>query len=284
MKQKFQTFYERKVKNPLRKNELDGETNWEYVKKEKENLPQKRKDQIKKMEELGVEPERIETFRQAKIKEYEKELKNDFFRPKLETPKLVLKKYGIRVFTDKYTEVDFIINTPTYRGLVNTINKFVRDYKDVIPNRKPKVVITNFETNPVASDNRESAGFYYDGWIYIDESEYKNVGVWVHENAHYITSRIPSQAEPILKAGYREMLNEYFVATTGKKTKKRSLQGDENKKHRKQMAKKMGLPDEYAATNFDEWFAVLIENWKSMPNNRHTYRFKQLIKKVLNRI
>jgi hypothetical protein len=52
------------------------------------------------------------------------------------------------------------------------------------------------------------------------------------------------------------------------------------------MAIKMGLSEElsYASTNLDEWFAVLIENWKRLPNNKFTYSLKNLLKKVLIRV
>ena len=79
----FELYYERRERNPLRKREIEAQglgTNYDYVEREKENLSKERKSQIRKMEKLGVEPERIEIFKQAKIAEREKELKGEYFR------------------------------------------------------------------------------------------------------------------------------------------------------------------------------------------------------------
>ena len=55
-------------------------------------------------------------------------------------------------------------------------------------------------------------------------------------------------------------------------------------KERMEIAKKLGLPSEYAFNNFDEFFAEIIANWKEFSKNSSpiTYRFKQAVKSVLN--
>jgi hypothetical protein len=76
------------------------------------------------------------------------------------------------------------------------------------------------------------------------------------------------------------MLDEFFE----RKTRRKNLEGKRNEKLRSQLAKKMGLPSDYAATNFDEWFAELITHWKKLPKDRASYRFKQILKKVITRL
>ena len=74
----FQLYFERRERNPLRKKELEaqGVSRYrDYVEYEKERLPRKEKEKIRKMKKLGVEPERIESFRQSKVGEREAELK-----------------------------------------------------------------------------------------------------------------------------------------------------------------------------------------------------------------
>ena len=102
----------------------------------------------------------------------------------------------------------------------------------------------------------------------------------VHEYAHYVADRIPTQTEPMLKAEYKKMLDEYFEKTTRRK----ALEGSRNEKHRVAMAQKLGLPTSYAASNFDEWFAEIISHWKQLPNTKESYRFKAAVKQVLMRI
>jgi len=75
-------------------------------------------------------------------------------------------------------------------------------------------------------------------------------------------------------------LDDFFE----RKTRRKNLEGRRNEKLRKQVAQKMGLPSDYAATNFDEWFAELISNWKNLPDNKISYKFKQILKKVITRL
>jgi hypothetical protein len=286
---KFQLYYERRERNPLRKRELESQgvgTNYDYVQKEKEKLPKERQSQIRKMKKLGVEPERIETFKQAKIAEREKELKDQYFRTKIISPELLFEKFGIKVYKDGYTTEDFAPGSYRVRLLNITITNLIRNFKDILPNRKPSIIVTNTAKNPVTAGvsvtgTKESPpGVYHDRYIYLDENYVDDYDILVHEYAHFITGRIPKQTEPLLKVEYKKMLDEYFE----KATRRKALEGARNEKHRVAMAAKLGLPTNYAASNFDEWFAEIITHWKNLPNTRESYRFKTAVKQVLTRI
>lgn len=283
----FKIFFERRARNPIRKKELEGTlTNKEWIEQEKQNLPKKEEEKLQRMKQYKVEPERIEAFRQGKIKEHEKNLKDTYLRTKLEKPILLFNIRGIKVFKDKYVTEDFSEDSLHMRTLTNIVNKLLINYKDIVPNRKPKIVITNTDDNPktkgvnILGTGLSPKGMYSDGFIYLDQFSADDFDVLLHEYAHYLAFRIPKQIRPMLKQEYRKML----VEVLGKQTRKPNLEGEKNEELRNMVAKKMGLPTEYAATNFDEWFAELISHWKNMANNRNTYRFKKILKKVLNRV
>lgn len=285
----FQLYFERRERNPLRKKELEaqGVSRYrDYVEYEKERLPRKEKEKIRKMKKLGVEPERIESFRQSKVGEREAELKKQYYRQKIEKPNLLFNKFGIKVYADRYVTEDITPKSYRYRMIENIVTKLVRDFKDVLPNRKPKIVVTDMSENPVARDVSKTgysyspAGLYLDRLIYVDQNFVDDYDLLVHEYAHYIADRIPKQTEPMLKAEYKKMLDQYFE----KVTRRKALEGRRNEKHRIAMAQRLGLPTDYAATNFDEWFAELITHWKSLPNTPETYRFKTALKQVLARL
>lgn len=281
----FDIFFERRVRNPLRKKALEGTpTNKDWIEQTKEDLPAEELEKIRKMEEFNVEPERIEAFKKGKIAEYQKKLESKYFRPKLEEPILIFNNRGIKVFIDKFATKDFTKNSPYVKAIRNLTNQFLVDYKDVLPNRKPKIVITETDRNPNTKDIKGKGispiGAYRSRIIYMDENYLNNYNLFIHEYAHFLSDRIPRQAEPFLRKEYKKMLNEYF----GKNTKRKDLEGEKNEKHRKAMAMKLGLPSEYAATNFDEWFAEIITNWKKLPKDVSGYKFKQIMKKILVRL
>lgn len=247
---------ERKERNPLRKKELEGQpTNKEWVEQEKKNLPKQ-------------EHQRLEA---------------EYLRPKVEDQKLIFNERGIKVYSDKYCTETFEKGSYNEKMLRNIIKKLFYFNKDIIPNRKPKIVITNTKENPATKNAHwggSPPGAYYNRIIYLDQYHVDDYDVLLHEYAHFLTGRIPRQVEPLLQKEYRKMLQEMF----GPYTKRKNLEGSKYDKVREDVAKKMGLPTEYSAANFDEWFAELITHWKNMPNNKQTYRFKQILKKVLNRI
>ena len=291
----FQLYYERRERNPLRKRELERKNidNYAYVQQEKGKLPKEKLAQIRKMKKLGVEPERIETFRQAKLAEREKELKKQYFRAKLEKPVLVGYVEGIKIYRDKYTTIDLSPGSSYRNAILANVTRLVTEFRDILPNRKPTIIVSDGSKNPAMQTKSlegtakfKAAGIYSERKIYIDEKSIADMRILLHEYAHYIADRIPKEIEPVLAEEYKKMLNEYF----GKVTKHKSLQGKHNKQHREAMAKKLGFPSEnedpnaYGVTNVHEWFAEIMANWRKISTNPQGYRFKQAVKRVLTRI
>jgi hypothetical protein len=288
VKETFKVFFERRERNRLRKQELQdaGVPNYkDWVEQEKENLPPEQADKIKKMEELKVPSELINRFQNAKKEEYEKSLKSDYFRKKVEG-NLLFNLSGIKVYVDKYVDQDFSENSLNHRTLKGIIQTLVIDYKDLIPNRKPKIVVTNTKLHPslknvnIVGGIDSPPGAYQDRIIYLDQFHVDNINILIHEYAHFLSDRMSKQVEPFLRNEYKKMLDEFFE----RKTRRKNLEGKRNEKLRSQLAKKMGLPSDYAATNFDEWFAELITHWKKLLKDRASYRFKQILKKVITRL
>lgn len=291
----FQLYFEKRERNPLRKREMKRQNidNYAYVQQQKGKLPKEKQAQIRKMKKLGVEPERIETFRQAKLAEREKELKKQYFRAKIEKPVLIGYVEGIKIYKDKYTTIDLSPGSSYRNTILTNVTRLVTEFRDILPNRKPTIIVSDGSKNPamqtkgkLGTTNFKAAGIYFERKIYIDEKNIGDMRVLLHEYAHYVADRIPKEIEPVLAEEYKKMLNEYF----GKVTKHKSLQGKHNKRHREAMAKKLGFPSEdetpnaYGVTNFDEWFAEIMANWRKISTNPQGYRFKQAVKRVLARI
>jgi hypothetical protein len=286
----FKMFFEKRIRNPLRKKELEdsGRTsNMDYVKSVENELPPEEIKKISKMVENGVDEESIEKFKNAKLAEYQKKLRSDYLRKKPDTKhKLIMNKWGIQVFRDSLADGDFSTNSYNYRMLNFSLRNLVKDYKDILPIRKAKVIITDLKKNPIAKGgdiqgtSAEVGGLYHDRKIYIDHYSLDQPELLIHEYAHFLADRVPKQYEPLIKKEYQGMLESYFE----KKTKRKTLEGKRNEIHREEMAKRLGLPSVYSATNFDEFFAEVIMHWKNLPNNVHTYRFKTMMKKILTRV
>jgi hypothetical protein len=285
----FSTFFERRERNPLRKKELEGSsTHHDWVEYDKNNLEPEDNKKIRKMEKLGVEPERIQTWKDYKLKEKENQLKHDYYRTKIDEPTLILDIFGIKVYTDQYTSYNFSKDSVNLEKAENTVREIVRDYKDIIPNRKPKFIITDTSKNPytkgvnITGSGDDPAGVYRDRLIYIDQMSSDKYKIYIHEYAHFLENRVSKQVEKFLQEEYKKMLDGFFRSI--KQRKRENLEGVENEKYRKAIAKKLGLPTDYAAANHSEWFAELIAHWKNMPNNKATYRFRQVMKKIINRL
>ena len=177
---------------------------------------------------------------------------------------------------------DKILNTPTLFVIKRYIQNNVRvlmGMRDVLPIKKPRIVIKNID--------KKVAGvippaYYQDRIIYIDTDQLSDPDYLVHEYAHYLADLIPKQTEEILLNEYQKFLDEYFRKS--KRKKDFDLGGDEKRKMREAIAKKLGLPSSYAFTNFDELFAEIIMHWKRLPNNAASYKFKKSMKRVLTRL
>jgi hypothetical protein len=286
----FKFFFERRERNPLRKQRLrdSGDiSNIEYVEREKQNLDPEEQAKIDRMIELDVPEELITKFKNAKIAEKEKRLRQDYIRTKINKKQLWFKKYGINVYIDQYVEDPFKFQQDDYNSYIlpKILMAFTKRYKDIIPIRKFNIIITDNTKNPIftkgkKSDEESAIGIYYDRIIYLNKYNIDDLDLLVHEYAHFIADAIPKETYPLLLAEYKKMLENFF----GRKTKRKSLEGDRNANLRAQVAEKMGLPSEYSATDPDEWFAELIQYWKRLPNNSATYRFKSILKKIISRL
>lgn len=294
----FEVFLERRARNPLRKQELadSGEmSNIDYIDTRKTQLSPETEEAIQNMVDAGVEPERVEAYRQGKLKTRESELRKAHLRtnPKKKfTP--ITNHMGFKIYADELGKYEMEKNFNLLRVLKMSIKNLVVDYRDVIPNRKPTLVVADMkkvkgnEKISKVGEEYVPAGLYHDRIIYLDINyindpklslkDYNQL--LIHEYAHFIADRIPRQTEPILKAEYKKML-EGFI---GKPTTREALKGDRNAKMRAEVADKLGLPSEYAAADFDEWFAEIIAHWKTMPKNKNAYRFKVIMKRILTRL
>ena len=290
MTETFKIFFERRERNPLRKEELRDVgriSNIEYIEQEKSNLDSEDQAKIDRMVELKVPEELITKFRNAKITEKEKSLKRDFLRTKLNERQLWFKLFGIKVYVDEYVEnpSEFEksrLNNLTMRRIIGVL---VNEFRDVLPVRKFNIVVTDNTKNPIFHELSKKMdatipGVYRDRIIYLNKYNIDDPELLIHEYSHFIADRIPNEIYPMLKREYDKMLEEFF----GKKTKRQNLAGKRNKSLRAEVAKKMNLPSEYSATNPDEWFAELMQNWKNFPNNKKTYRFKSILKKIIGRL
>lgn len=286
----FQIFFER-VKNPLRKAKLqsreiplDNMAVYNSRLSEVENDP-KFKEYAKRF------PERA-----AKDLENKKEkLKDESnIRPSLTPDKYEkVKLAGFDVYFDK--QLNFIDNPAEFyrfkRMVRGTIFSAVNSYlKGIVPIRKPKIVISDLTSEEeIAYRKNDSVPAYYQsGVLYLDEYQMHSVYKFVHEYAHYLTDRISSRTEPILQKAYDDMLDSYYKEINKKKMNLADKQTHTAKtanrklKERQEIAKKLGFPSQYAFNNFHEFFAELIANWKTMPVNPITHRFKKAVRSVLN--
>ena len=163
--------------------------------------------------------------------------------------------------------------------------------KDLLPFRKPKIVIADLTDHNISYRKTGTTPAYYSqGIIYIDEFKIHSVDLFVHEYAHYLVDRVSKQTEPILIKAYDDMLKEYYRRTKRKKIDLKDRRSDSKKtmeiklSERKIIARYLGFPSEYGLNDFHEFFAEVITNWKKMPNNSATYVFKKLVKQVISRL
>lgn len=213
------------------------------------------------------------------------------FRLKIENPIKIYSKQGIDVFIDKYTTINFTKDEQKMLQVKRSVDTMLEYIRGIIPNKKPRIVITDGSKNPyfVKVDGVNSAAIYIDRMIFIDEDEIDKPKYFVHEFAHYVADLIPTQSEAMLEKAYKQMLDMYWKSA---KVKKRKLEADDPKNReqvleaerwRRTISTKLGFP-EYGLRNFHEFFAVLIENWRNLPANSVTYKFKTLVKDLLGRL
>lgn len=283
-----------RVKNILRKMDLQKRgvgSNKEYADKHiREWEKNKPKSVLDTFNLLKIrDPKKADEYMvSAREAEYGKYLRTSIKKDRYEK---IYEKYGVKFYIDMSdsmwsTPQGEQLKTRMLRNIKLSVDMFLNDIKGILPLKKPTFIIKNLNKDSKLRNVYKTGekdippAYYLDRIIYLDFSYIDNHAYMTHEYAHYIADLIPKQTEPILQAEYSKMLDNYFK--DGKKRK--SLGGIHNKNIRAEVAKKMGLPTDYAATNFDEWFAEIITHWKSIPNNVATYRFKNALKKVIIRL
>jgi hypothetical protein len=283
-------------RNPLRKKSLDPNiNNLEYSKWFKSewlnNIKNDKDSEIFQQYEIFKKrfPERAEKW----LEQISNKKANEFLRTKL--PESVIKicdVQGIRIFTDSLITKDFTKNSRNDIIIQRTINILLTRIRGILPNRKPKIVITNKSTNPLFTGLKyadSAVALYYDRIIYVDENEIDDPDIFIHEFSHFVVDLIPKQTEKMLDDAYNKMLDLYWKRAKVKKINleqteiKDTKSVMETKKWRERISKKLGFP-QYGLINSSEFFAVLIENWDKLPNNSITYNYKQLVKNILTRI
>lgn len=295
MMESFSTFFERNMKNPLRKQELekDGIPNYKkWVDDESQKLEPEEKRELRNLSRRkNTNPEDVASKRKSIVDKKFKKLSDKHLTGKtFQDLKLVLKIRNVKIYADQY--VTNLKESKEKMG--KTVKLFLMYYKDVVPTRGFDIVITNSNNNPEyvklknAGSDSSADAYYYKNKIYIDEGNTSNSGILLHEYSHLLADRVSRQIQPILKKEYEKMINSYIFEITGRKSRRKKLEGWDNLELRRKIVEKLGIPDPsklgYAATNFDEWFASTIEYWKVLPNNKHTYNFKKIFKKIINRL
>lgn len=255
----------------------------ETVERLKKRLPAEVEDKIKKQKDLGVDDELIQNYISGKLKEREKYLKDKYFRTSIKSNEYIKVEEinGIQFFMKKD---DKVLKTPTMFVIKREIHNMVRDLmrmRDILPIRKPRVVIKDLDEK-VGYNKEVPPAYYSDRVIYLDTDSLDNSYYFIHEYAHYIVDLIPKQTEELLLKEYQRFLDYYFKLM--KRKKEYDLSEGKKEKLRISIAKKLGLPSEYAFVNSDELFAEIIAHWKDIPNNKGSYRFKQSMKRVLTRL
>lgn len=290
----FKLFLERKARNPLRKKglELAGDIqhtdprtveSWKNLVKNapEDTLSDDQKEIRKKYLELKrILPPRAEKYIDFEAEKYQKGI----LRPSTRPYEKIYEYGGVQVFLDS-ANIDY----PDYKNYIFRILKlvvpdFLKYIKGIIPNRKPKFIITDFEKNPQTKDWISNAkfsflpsGMEYNKTIFIDWRHADATEYYVHEYAHWVADLVPALTTKKLRELFDEMLNDYFRAI-----KKKPIPSDKiSDRIRHNIARKLGYPDIYGLQDPDEFFAVTIEYWRRLPTNRLTYKFKTAMKQVI---
>jgi hypothetical protein len=287
-----------KISNPLRKKSLGGYSrnilsdeesikNWkDYILNSEIEDPvdQKIKDDYLKLKKNF--PQRAENWLNQQAKNYSVSIK----REKTSQYSKIYEDQGIQVFLDNLADPEFVNDPYKMRMLKFSLKRMLRETRGILPNRKPRFVITSGYKNPRFKNlhSQNPPAIYRDRIIFIDENSVDDPDIFIHEYAHYVADLIPTQTEPLLKKSYDELLDFYWRRVKKKKISLQSKPNDsismqETRKWRDKISSKLGFP-QYGLTNFDEFFAVLIENWHKLPNNTATYKFKSLVKDTINRL
>lgn len=293
-----QLLIERKRRNPLRQlhNKKIGEMDynspdfWNYYINYYKAYPPDQMDDDgdriikKKYENLRKSSEALaDAYLESEVKK----ILYNFLRPSAKTYKKIYDYQGVQVFLDEENvdDTDYSVGSYNHRMLKHSILVMLVYTRGIIPNRKPRIVITRLDKNPHTKSaydpHNPPAGIAYNKLIYIDEKYIDEPVFFVHEFAHWVADLIPSQTQQMLMTAFNRFIDIYYNTT--KRKQKSPVVDKLTNSMRAKIAKNLGFP-EYGLTNHDEFFAVLIENWRTLPNNKLTYKFKSLVKNVLARL
>ena len=284
----FEMFFER-VKNPLRKAEVSKTT------KNKSSIVKGLVTKAKNKPSFQEYSKNFPTRASKNIENIENKYKSKLFRPSLTPDKYV--KVNIKGF-DVYFDKDLpMVNDESsfykaQRMLRGTLHNALAQYiKGVVPIRKPKIVIADLTGEDASySAGSSTPAYYFNRLIFIDEYKISDSALFAHEYAHYLADSVGTQTRPVLIKAYNDMIEAYYKKLSKKKIDLQDRQTDSKWKarnklrERKKIAKAIGFPGEYGLNNFDEFFAEIITNWNEMPKNPSTYKFKQAVKNVINRV
>lgn len=196
---------------------------------------------------------------------------------------------GVQVFID-YESLDdknYKEGSYNYRMVKYGVLSMLNYIRDILPNRKPRIIIANLRknkyTSTFSSRGNPAGGMVIRKMIFINEFQIDDPDYYIHEYAHYVADLIASQTKKMLLNSFHKLINFYYqkYSKARKPAKGESLSDFQ----RARMARILGFGNyDYALTNADEFFAVLIEKWKSLPNNKITYKMKTLVKNILARL
>jgi hypothetical protein len=289
---------ERKQRNPLRKEELKASNTFDYFSPENmqtyrnyyKSYPYEKMDDdndrmIKRKYEnlLKTSEDLANKYVDSEIFKIYKDIK----RHTTKGYKKIYEYQGVQVFLDEQNVSDTNYNPGSYnyRMVKHSVLVMLVYLRDVLPNRKPKIVITTLEKNPYTSRHFNvedpSAGMAGDKSMFIDEMYIDDQSIWVHEYAHWVADLIPKQTQQMLIDSFKRFIDIYYKQSKLRNPMKKGKELSDAE--RLKIADKLGFP-EYGLTNHDEFFAVLIENWKQLPNTKLTYKFKSLVKSILTRL
>lgn len=204
--------------------------------------------------------------------------------------RVVQKRMGFVVYVDNDTSPDMVDYAERF-ALV-CIKKLYAHYKKLfsmgmvkMPKNVPVLVTDIMKYKDIQRKNSKIPGFFDPAtkFIYIDQYHVDDPELWIHEYAHYISYIIPDRFIEYANEEYGKMLSEYFKYYVQKRTTRKQLDSSyyDNPTHRAKMAKYLGLPTDYASSNSDEFFAEMLTHWNDIPDNKITFRLKQVMRKIL---
>lgn len=284
---KFKDFFLEQTKNPLRKQALRDSgrmSNLDYVQQQKKKLSGSDYKKIRKLKEVG-EDEFADKFKQQKIASREKTLSRDYLTGGFDKTKFT-KVGDVDGFEFYVRNDDEKLNNPAIVKLLKgrlsySIKKFANLAKGVVPIKgKPKFIIED-----TSKHFERARGYMLGNRIHLDWDYVSDPKTILHEYAHYLVSNISDSEMDVIRNEYKKLLDNYFRSV--KKKMRGNLEDvteNELLHLRRKIAKRIGLPDPYGVTNPDEFLAVMIENWKDLPNNPQTYKLKTIIKRIISRI